>query len=662
MTDSDIAPSADESGDAPLGMDSSITRRDFLGATLLASGAQLLLPFSPAQLLAQQPNPVLPGTAEDWNGYGGVGEYANSNGNTWEVLSAGHKLRDSNPAAFLKNVTDTGESYHCVMVGGGISGLAAAALFFRQARPGSKCLVIENHPIFGGEAKQNEFTIDGHPVIAHQGSAIYFVPYPRSFLADFYDAIGLHEPHLAYQTWGGAAHAMSVGRTPYDSAGMSTGQYGFWFGSFFHAAASPPVNTGQWLVDPISKKFAEAPVPPADRAELLRWYSGAAENHSNFTPPQYEGDTVSRALDSVTLEDHYIQRFRLTREFIRNYLSPDLGGGSGLGADALSAFSEYAADLLHPYEKNGEAVQMFPGGNTTIARLIVKTLIPTAFAGEATPDGVTRNPVSFAALDLPESPARIRLGATVLHVSHEGDPSRADSLQIVYEKGGKLFRIRTRSAVMAGGSWTTQHIIADLPSAQRAAYAQFFRSPCIMANVAVRHWRFLAKLGITGCRWFGGNIGNYIELRRMALVGDVSPQFGPDSPTVLTVKILFSYPGLSTQAQGQRGRSELLATSFHEYERRIRDQFSEMFSSAGFDAQRDIAGIVLNRWGHAYLSPQPGFFFGSNGNPAPREVLRATPFGRIAFANTDLAGAMDHRCSILEARRAVSQLFDSVLD
>lgn len=305
---------------------------------------------------------------------------------------------------------------------------------------------------------------------------------------------------------------------------------------------------------------------------------------------------------------------------------------------------------------------MFPGGNTTIARLIVKTLTPAAIPGETSPEGVTRNSVNFAALDVPESRARIRLGATVLHVSHDGDPSKAETLQIVYEKNSKLFRVSARSAVMAGGSWTTKHVIADLPSAQRAAYAQFFRSPCIMANVAVRDWRFLAKLGITGCRWFGGNIGNYFELRRMALVGDVPPQISPDSPTILTVKILFSYPGLSTEAQGHRGRSELLAASFREYERRLREQFTQMFSSGGFDARRDIAGIVLNRWGHAYLSPQPGFFFGCNGNPAPREVLRSAPFGRIAFANTDLAGAMDHRYSILEARRAVSQLFDSVLD
>jgi len=94
---------------------------------------------------------------------------------------------------------------------------------------------------------------------------------------------------------------------------------------------------------------------------------------------------------------------------------------------------------------------------------------------------------------------------------------------------------------------------------------------------------------------------------------------------------------------------------------RIREQFTEMFSTYGFDAQRDIAGIILNRWGHAYVSPQPGFFFDKNGQPAPREVLRNTPHGRIAFANTDLAGAMDHRNSILEAHRAVGQLMDQVL-
>jgi spermidine dehydrogenase len=167
-------------------------------------------------------------------------------------------------------------------------------------------------------------------------------------------------------------------------------------------------------------------------------------------------------------------------------------------------------------------------------------------------------------------------------------------------------------------------------------------------------------MGVSGCRWFEG-VGNYLEVCKLALTGIESETLGPDSPIVLSLKVLYSVPGHSTQEQGNMGRLEMMRTSFAEYEAKIRDQFTDMFSRFGFDAQRDIAGIILNRWGHAYLSPQPGFFFGKDGKPAPRETLRRAPFGRIAFANTDLAGAMDHRYSILEAKRAVEQLLDQVL-
>jgi spermidine dehydrogenase len=208
---------------------------------------------------------------------------------------------------------------------------------------------------------------------------------------------------------------------------------------------------------------------------------------------------------------------------------------------------------------------------------------------------------------------------------------------------------------MAGGSWTTKHIVQDLPASYREAYSQFYRSPCLMANIAVRNWRFLYKMGISGCRWFEG-LGNYLSVRRMATVGNVSPTFGPDSPTALTIKVLFAKPGLPIGEQGSRGRAELLGTSFAQYERAFREQLGDMFAAGGFDPRRDIAGIILNRWGHAYVNPQPGFFFGMNGQPAPRDILRDRPHGRIAFANTDLAGASDHRNSIREADRAVQQL------
>jgi spermidine dehydrogenase len=641
--------------DSVLGMDTPITRRDFLGSSLLASGAALLSERAPADIL-KSPGEIkrVSNAADELTGYGGIGDYARSNGNTLDVLLAGHQMRDGAFDSSSADSVDTGETYDCVIVGGGISGLAAALMFLREAGPDKKVLVLENHPIFGGEAKRNEFEVDGKRLIAHQGSAIYHVPYPHSFIGRFYDSIGLRVPRLQYQRWGGPGKEMALGRTPYETAGWSAGEYGFWFGAGQSGA------DGTWIVDPVGKRLQGAPLPDNVRSELLSWFGGGTPDGGSNALPQYEGDAISRHLDSITLEQHYMDHFRISRETIRRYLSQVEGGAYGLGPDALSAYSDYAFDTLHPLGDEVDAAQMFPGGNAGIARLMVKTLIPAAIEGEHSIEGVHRGRVRFDALDTPQSSARVRLSSTVVSVKHDGAPTTADWLSIDYARDGRLYGVKARSAVIAGGSWTAKHIVKDLPAAQADAYAQFYRSPCLMANVAVRNWRFLRNLGITGCRWFDG-FGSEFNVYRSATIGEVDQTLSPDSPIVLTLKVLFPSPGLGTREQGVRGRAELLATSFREYERRIREQFNRMFSAAGFDPRRDIAAIILNRWGHAYLSPQPGFFFGKDGKPAPRDVLRSTPFGRIAFANTDLAGAMDHRCSILEAQRAVNQLLDQVL-
>ena len=236
---------------------------------------------------------------------------------------------------------------------------------------------------------------------------------------------------------------------------------------------------------------------------------------TKFERPQVEGDAISRYLDSITLEQHYMERFGLSRETVRTFLSPVEGGGSGLGPDALSAYSDYAFEMLHPLpEENGGSDQMFPGGNTTIARLMLKSLIPSAINGPDSVEGVSGNKVNFSALDLSgtdgeNSPILNR----VIHVQHDGEASKANSVTIAYLKEGKLYRVKTRSALMAGGCWTTKHIVKDLPETHRKAYAEFYRSPCMMANVAVRNWRFLYQMGMSGCRWFEG-IGNYMEVRK----------------------------------------------------------------------------------------------------------------------------------------------------
>ncbi len=626
--------------DKSLGMDQPITRRDFLNSTLLASGS-LLTAATPLQLLGEE---------DDWTGYGGVGDYSKSNGNTLEVLAAGHRIRDGEFDRLPANFIDTGEMFDCVVVGGGISGLAAALFLLRKGGKNRTCLVLDNHPVFGGEAKRNEFVVDGHRLMAHQGSAVFFVQYPHSFLGRFYDSIGLKAPRLQYQKWAGPAKEMALSKTPYDMVGSEPATYGLYFGAKFSQ------KPGVWLIDPWGKKLEGAPISESARAELLKWRAGLQPEEKR---PQYLGDEISRHLDSITLEEHMMRRFGISCETIRTFLSPVEGGGSGLGPDVLSAYADYAADMLHPLQSD-DTDQMFPGGNTGIARLMVKTLIPRSIAGNDSMEAVCRNHLNFAALDQPNSPARIRLNSTAVWVKHDGDPEKSESVSVLYLRAGRIYRVKARSAVMAGGGWTTKHVVRDLPQAQQGAYGQFYRSPCLMANVAVRNWRFLYNMGITGFRWFEG-VGNYTEVRKTALMGADAATMGPDSPVVLPLKVLYSYPGLPIADQGHRGRGEMLATSFREYERRIREQFTDMFARTGFDARRDIAGIILNRWGHAYLNPQPGFFFGKDEKPAPSEVLRATPFARIAFANTDLAGIMDHRSSILEAGRAVGQLLDQVL-
>jgi spermidine dehydrogenase len=632
MDDAKPDPKADQA----LGMNRLIDRRDFLNSTALAAGGALLGSLSPLDLMAE----------EDWTGYGGIGDYASSNGNTYDVMTAGHAIRDRTFSRGQPEVSDTGEKFDCVIVGGGISGLAAAMLFQQTGLGARTCLVLDNHPIFGGEAKQNEFLVDGQRLMTHQGSAACFPPLGPSFLADFYNSIGVDWRQFQYQTWAGSGPELKLQTAPYPVGGT---QSGFFFGAKF---GHPE---GWWLTDPWGKQLRDAPITEQVKRELLNMREADRQPFSQHRfQPKEHGDPVSRQLDSITLEQHLMERYGLSAATVRTFLSPITGGGSGLGADVLSGYCEYAADVLLPWDYK-QGAQMFPGGNTGMARHILKQLIPDSISGAPDMRAVCRGNVRFESLDRAGQRTRVRLSSTAISVKHAGNPEHATAVEVVYAKEGKLFRVEAKSVIMAGGSWTTKHIVQDLPEKQRLAYAHFHRAPCLMASIAVRNWRFLAKLGLTECQWFEG-FGNYLTLRKMATFGTDPPTINPGTPTVITLKILFSKPGLSLEEQTVRGRGELVSTPFRAYERLIREQFQTMFAATGFDASRDIAGIILNRWGHAYLSPQPGFFFGKDDQPAPGEVLRQNPFGRIAFANSDLSGIMDHRMSILEARRAVAQI------
>jgi spermidine dehydrogenase len=615
--------------DSTLGMNREISRRDFMNSTLLASGDALLSGLTPHQLLAQLGK-------EGWTGYGGTGDYAESNGNTFEVMGAGHEIRDHLFANPPRSAEDTGEIFDVVIVGGGLSGLATA-LYFRQKAPQAKSLVLENHPIFGGEAKRNEFIVDGHRLIAPQGSDHFATPKPGSKMADFYASVGVDANKFEYQKWQSSSPEIPLGR----SFEHIQSPYGLYFG------ANLGHQAGMWAIDPWGKKLEGAPISAKARSEILKYRELGRLAGEN-----------PRSLDAITMEEYMIQKFGLSRETIRKFLVPGPGDGFGIGPDVLSAYAfGFGGDPMNYGEET--ALQSFPGGNAGFARHMVKTLLPAAIPGPRTLEEVCRGRVDFDALDQPGNGTRIRLGSTVVRVEHQGPAQQSEFVHLTYTRKGKVYRLRARAVVMAGGSWTTKHVVTDLPSEQRAAYAQFFRSPCMLVNVALRNWRFLYKQGISGAFWYGG-LGIYGSVRKSPTFSTADKTIAPDSPVVMTIKVLFCRPGLTMVEQQDAGRAELLSTSYRDYERRVREQLTEMFAASGFDAKRDIAGIVLNRWGHAYCSPQPGFFFGQNGQLANRDILRRAPFGRIAFANTDLSGDPGHTTAIEEGQRAAAQLVDRI--
>jgi spermidine dehydrogenase len=619
--------------DSALGMNTRICRRDFLNSTLLATGSLLMKSFTPIQILGQQPS---------WGGYSGVGDYAGANGNTEEVMLAAHAVRDGVFDSPSAAAIDTREVFDLVVVGGGISGLAAALYFKDLAQPKQTCLVLENHPIFGGQARQNDFIVDGKRLMVPQGSNWFQMPPPSPLIDPFYARIGVNWREFKYQEWGGPPPVMPLSRNSYHHARTlpPPPNFGFYFGEKFGQ------RPGKWLVDPWNN-LERAPLSPQLRSDFAQYLKAVIEYHKS---PKPDSEAELRRLDTITVEDVLMERHGLSREFIRLFVSAHTAAATGLGADALTGCH------YRVYGPGTEILQhSFPGGNTGFTRHIVKTLIPDAIPGSRTLEAVCRNRVNFATLDRSANQVRIRLRSTAVRVEHEGEPEKSSFVRVTYTRDGKVFRLKARAVVMAGGGWITKHVVRDLPPAHREAYDQFNYSAAVVANVAVRNWRFLHRLGISGGRWFEG-FGYWTEIRTTATFGSDSSTIGPDSPTVLSVITPFFYPGLPVGEQCSKGRTELLSTSFRDFERRVREQFTEMFSMSGFDARRDIAGIILNRWGHHFIVPQPGFTYGKGGKASPPDVLRKVPFGRIAFAHTDLTGGNGHHLSIEEAHRAILQL------
>ncbi|MCG8470159.1 MAG: NAD(P)/FAD-dependent oxidoreductase [Gemmatimonadetes bacterium] len=635
----------------PLGLERDITRRDFVhlagagiaGAAFLGcadGGTEDAGSTAGGGAPVRAPDRISDPLGPDWYGPGGVGDYASSHGNTPEVIGAAHRLRDDGSPA-IEAALETGERYDVIIVGGGLSGLSAAHHFTRL-NPNGRCLLLENHPVFGGEAKRNELEVDGVRLIGPQGSNDFGVLPATGGPDDYFTSLGMPREFEYAPDAGGV-------RSPLEN-------YGFlhWLQDRFSIGHHFGPDGG-WVRD-LWNDTSAAPWSDDVRAGFERWRAARVADYA----PAGELDDPRAWLDSMTLKAYYEDVLGLPPE-VTAYVDPILASIIGLGCDAISAWWGYHFDLPGfgiPSRYDGITFHSFPGGNAEIARYFVKDVIPDAIEGAVELGDVITGRIAFAALDRDDAPVRIRLASTVTDVRHAGAVGETERVRVTYVNEGRAYVAEASGVVMATGGWMNEYVLHDLPTDHRAAYANFHHAPVLVANVALRNWRFLERLGIAGCM-YEGDIGFSCTVRRPMYAGDHRPPFDPDQPTMLTFYITFESPGLTPGEQGIVGRAELLATPFRAYERRIREQMVTLFGEAGFDPANDVAGLVLNRWGHAYVAPGPGFFVGRNGAPAPPDVIRE-PFGRIAIGHSELRGHQNWTGAAAEGRRALEAALDRI--
>jgi spermidine dehydrogenase len=628
-----------------------ITRRDFLDGVAIAIGAGASGALVPGVAAVAQ-GAGQGAAAQDAAGYypptltGLRGDHPGS-------FETAHALRDGDAGLRAGANAATGEDYDLVIVGGGISGLAAAH-FYRARRPDARVLVLDNHDDIGGHAKRNEFARAGRLALMNGGTYAIDSPRPYSAVAD-----GL------LRTLGIDPVALSKKCTDekfYTSHGFARGI--FFDRGTFGADKLVVVRKGA----PWREVLAAAPLSEQARADIVRIEEGAID----YFPGLSSSEKKAR-LARMSYRDYLRDVVEADAAAIALYQARPHGEW-GVGADAVSALDVWAFGFpgfrglklkegsaphmgytAAGYADGGSYVFHFPDGNASIVRLLVRNLIADALPGSSAEDAVTAR-LDYARLDRAGAPVRIRLNATAVHVRHIGDPASADAVEVVYARGGALSSVRAQACVLACYNMIIPYLCPELPDRQKQALRYASKVPLIYVSVALRNWQAFKNLGVAQV-YAPGSYFSSLALNEVVDIGGYAGVRSPGEPVLLHLERVPAAPGLPEREQHRIGRQDILATSFETYERNIRDQLDRILGSGGFDAARDITAITVNRWPHGYAYEyNPLFDPDWPPGRAPHEIGR-TRFGRIAIANSDAGAAAYTDSAIDQAYRAVAELF-----
>jgi spermidine dehydrogenase len=625
-----------------------LSRRDFLEGVALGVGATVA-PVGLSGCDRDGEPAAAVGAAQDAPGYYPPTR-TGLRGSHPGAFEAAHALRDGKrfPAA-----TDTGEVYDLVVVGGGISGLAAAYLY-RLRRPDARVLILENHDDFGGHAKRNEFWPDGRLQLMNGGTYSIESPRPWSAVADgVLRGVGINAAELA-----GRIQQPDF----YEAQGLRPST--FLDRETFGADSLLRHTKGtSW-----AQRLADAPLGAAARLDVVRIEEGRVDYLAGLGPEQKKA-----RLAAISYADFLGHVARIGPEAMRFYQART-HGWFGIGIDAVPALDAWATGqpgfaglALAPgaiprmgptaagFADTGGSIDVhLPDGGATVARALVRALVPAALPGTGVDDLVTAR-AQYQLLDRAGEPVRVRLNATVIRAANVGASSAERGVRVEYVRAGRARAVRARHCVLACWNAVIPYLCPELPERQRRALHELVKTPNVYVNVVLRNWQPFVRLGTyrihaPGAYFYDATLNEY------GAIGGYRTPTAADLPTVVRLAREPCAPGLPEHEQNRIGRAELLATPFETFEREIRGQLSRMLAPGGFAHQVDILAITVNRWPHGYAPEYNPLFEPLLPEKEQPHVIGRARHGAIAIANADAGRYSYMDGAIDQAHRAVAEL------
>jgi spermidine dehydrogenase len=610
-----------------------ITRRDFLNGTQVAIGASLLSPWT--EVFGADNAKFALGS--DYYPPAKTGLRGSHDG-SWETMHA-RVAGTTWPAGSPEEELDL------VVVGGGISGLSAAH-FYRKASPGARILVLDNHDDFGGHAKRNEFQVNGETRIGYGGTESIDTPSSYTDVAkELLREIGIDVQRF-YDYFD---------QELYDKIGLA---YAIAYDSKTYGKRKLVRGYGS---RPWKEFVAETPMSDKAKADLLRAFTAEVDYLPGMTREE-KVDVLSKISYRAYLRDYVKVDEQVLEMYQRWGMSYWCVGMDEVPAIYILGYTDGGGlpGLQHTIEREGGRgsepyIFHFPDGNASVARLLVRKLIPEALPGSTMEDSVTAR-LDYTKLDRDGARVRIRLNSTVVNAQHTGHRRAVD---VTYVHGDEAHTVRAKHCVMACYNSAIPYICPDLPETQRKGLAYNVKVPLTYTKVMIPHWRWFADLGIRYV-FYTNDFFKQVELDYPVTLGNYEFSSSPDGPMVLHMCYVPYFDDIQGPEQWRAGRMKLLETPFATFEHHVRDQLDQALSGAGFDAERDITGITVNRWAHGY-SYSPGLLW--EPEYASEEdkpwVQGRMPFGRITIANSDAGAASNTDSAIAHGYRAVEEALDA---